>query len=248
MSASRRYPAYPPPRLSVLDQFCPLTRKITGSVKMSPVVGDARRRRRHRVGASQHCKRCLVEGGFTRSLARCWRKERDLFGRLEADHDFRRAERALGGIPLEPGKVGGKLLPPRGSHPLRVIAGARRRGDGAGSLDCGRAARRRPSLLDATTRSTERLAPCRSSVSSLTCFASTGATSRSGSSVSMGVSFGKSVTSATDCCSTTAGDAIEASASGPGGSSVASRRGELHSIPISMARAPTASSSWSGCR
>ena len=70
-----------------------------------------------------------------------------------------------------------------------------------------------------------------------------GVTTRSGSSVSVGVSFGSSVSLSSAFCSASAGEATEASVSGPGGRSVASRRGDINSSPISIAGAPRESSS-----
>ena len=64
-------------------------------------------------------------------------------------------------------------------------------------------------------------------------------TTRSGSSVSVGVSFGRSVGLISAFCSASAGEATEASVSGPGGRSVASVCGDDNSTPISMAFAPS---------
>ena len=56
------------------------------------------------------------------------------------------------------------------------------------------------------------------------------------------MAFGNSVCSVTAFCSTTAGEAADASASGPGGRSVGSLRGAIMSTAISIAGAPAASS------
>ena len=65
-----------------------------------------------------------------------------------------------------------------------------------------------------------------------------GVTTRSGSSVSVGMSLGSSVCSTSAFCSTTAGEAADASVSGPTGRSVGSRCGAASSTPISIAGAP----------
>src|ERR1700728_461786 len=77
-------------------------------------------------------------------------------------------------------------------------------------------------------------------------FVSLGATTRSGSSVSVGTALGRSVCSSTVFCSTTAGEAAAASVSGPTGKSVGSSRGAVNSTPISIAGAPR-SVLLSGC-
>ena len=82
--------------------------------------------------------------------------------------------------------------------------------------------------------------------SSIGFFASFGVTTRSGSSVSVGVSFGRSVSLTSAFCSASAGEATDASVSGPGGRSVASCRRRGSSRPISIAGAPRASSSIIG--
>jgi hypothetical protein len=53
-------------------------------------------------------------------------------------------------------------------------------------------------------------------------FVSLSATTRSGSSVSVGIAFGRSVCSTAVFCSATSGEAADASASGPGGRSLGS--------------------------
>ena len=64
------------------------------------------------------------------------------------------------------------------------------------------------------------------------------ATTRSGSSLSVGTSFGTSVALTSAFCSASAGEATDASASGPGGKSVSSACGDSSSTPTSIACAP----------
>src|SRR6202167_6095011 len=75
--------------------------------------------------------------------------------------------------------------------------------------------------------------------SSLGLLESFGATTRSGSSVSVGTSLGSSDSLTSVFCSASAGEATDASASGPGGRSVASRRGDYIYSPTSIAGAPS---------
>ena len=84
-------------------------------------------------------------------------------------------------------------------------------------------------------------APPRSSVSSsLGFFDSFGVTTRSGPRRARSASsFGSSVSLTSACCSASAGDATDASVSGPAGRSVASRRTDASSSPTSIALAPS---------
>ena len=132
-------------------------------------------------------------------------------------------------------EIGADLLLPFGGEPLLVFADPdirrRSRVGLAGILR--RVAGR---LLPAPTNSCE-AAVCTVSTfgsSSVGFFCSFCVTTRSGSSVSVGVSFGRSVGLTSAFCSASAGEATEASASGPGGSSVSSAAGDVSSTPISV--------------
>ena len=147
---------------------------------------------------------------------------------LEAHHDLGSLHRAVRRIALVFVQMGSQLLLPGRTHPLCALSGPLHRRYGA-RASC-TVSVVGVAVASAATDASEGAAwtvACSGS-SFFGFLESSGATSWSGSSVSVGTAFGSSLGSTTAFCSTTAGEAAEASASGP----AAGRSARAAALPL----------------
>ncbi len=193
------------------------------------LVGDELRRWRNRVGALHHGARCFVEGRIAGAFDDIGRDDMAETVERELQHDLHAAALIAGWIAFKMIEMGDQLLLPGRAHALRGIADPC-----AGAVDFGASfavSEVGGAVASLAVDSVEGWASISTifGSSSFGFFDASGATTRSGSSVLVGVSFGRSVSSTFCFCSTTAGEAVDSSASGPGGRSVGSRRGAARS-------------------
>ena len=190
---------------------------MTGNVKVNPSSATSGGGGGTGFGALQHGERRIVEGGVAGPLHDARRQHVPDPVEDEADDDLSAsASIAIRWIALVLVEMGGQLLLPgrraRAPRSRRFPAtGATERGASGALSTVGVA------VASAATDWSEGSAWIVAifGSSSFGFFVSAGETTRSGSSVSVGTAFGKSVCSTTAFCSTTAGEAAEASVSGP---------------------------------
>ena len=197
---------------------CPLTRKITGKVKFSPSSATSGGGCGTGSERSHHGQRRFVKGGIARTLDDSGRQTWPRPVEHEAHIDLGALSPNDWRIALVPVEMRDQLLLP--GHPLAArFAGAV---TGAPTRPSGIASASDVAVASAATDSVEaRFAPPRS-WDRLPSASSTRSASRSDPALrlSVGMSLGRSVSLTSAFCSASAGEATDASVSGPGGRSV----------------------------